>query len=171
MIAQNTRRQFLKTTATATAAIAAANLTALTAKERPRGVAVVLDPHETTQRSVPWAAGQLRDALKDRGAPAEIFDSLEQAPPAFDCVLAASRASTIGKRALDAVAISLPDAPEAIGLGRGWVGNRAVLLACGSDTRGMVYALLELADRVNFARDPQAELQTVERTIEQPATA
>jgi len=169
----HTRREFLKTTAAATAAVAAGTLlpTDLSAQEKARGVAIVLDPQDTAQKPVQWAAGQLRDALKSRGVAAEIFASLEQAPATYDCVLAAIGASTNGKRALNAVGVSLPDAPEAIGLAHGRVSNRPVLLACGSDVRGLVYGLLELADRVNFAADPLVELRGVKRTIEQPANS
>ncbi len=43
------------------------------------------------------------------------------------------------------------------------------MLACGRDTRGLVYALTELADLVQYAPDPMAALKSVEATIERPA--
>jgi hypothetical protein len=168
-----TRREFLKTAATATAAVTAAGLVPanVAARQGARNVAIVLDSQDliAAQRPVQWAAGQLRDALERRGVATEIFENLQQVPATHECVLAASPASGSGKRALDAVGVSLPGAPEAIGLARGKVGSRPVLLACGSDARGLVFGLLELADRVNFAADPLAELKGVKRSIEQPA--
>src|SRR6266446_1611697 len=146
MSAKNTRRQFLKATATASAAIATAHLPTLSAKEAERGIAIILEPNEAAQRSVRWAARQLRDSLKDRGVAAEIFDRLEQAPPMFACVLAVSPVSGIGWRTLNAAAISLPTAPEAVGLAQVRLGDRSALLAYGSDSSGLLYALLELAD-------------------------
>src|ERR1051326_9071111 len=78
MIEKNTRREFLKTAATATAAVSAANLfpATLAAQEGARGVAIILDPQEAAQKPVPWAAEQLRDALKSRGVAAEMFEIL-----------------------------------------------------------------------------------------------
>ena len=44
-----------------------------------------------------------------------------------------------------------------------------MLMACGQDKRGLVYALTELADLVRNAPDPLAALDAVETTIERPA--
>lgn len=38
--------------------------------------------------------------------------------------------------------------------------GRKVLLACGTDTRGLVYALLELADRVQHTADPLSAMSS-----------
>jgi hypothetical protein len=170
-MAENTRRHFLKTTAAATVALTAADLFpgTLSAKETTRGVAIILNPEDAKQKPAQWAATELRDALKTRGVSVEIFESLDQAPAGFDCVVAATGSSTKGREALDAAKISLPAGPEAIGLGRGTIGARRFLLASGSDARGIVYALLELADRVNCAADPIDELSRVQRTVEKPA--
>ena len=101
-----------------------------------------------------WAAAELRDALRSRSVTAEIFPSLVLAPSGFDCVLAATGSSDAGQVALAAAKMSLPPGPEAIGLAHCSVDKHRFLLACGSDIRGLVYALLELADRVNLRRRP-----------------
>ena len=44
-----------------------------------------------------------------------------------------------------------------------------MLLACGRDARGLVYALLELADRVQNAAGPAAALTIPKPIVEQPA--
>jgi hypothetical protein len=165
----NTRREFLKTTAAATAA-AGLLPTNLFAKQAAPDVAIILEPKETPA-PVAWAAGELCAALQSRGLTAKIFEHLDQAPANFVCVLAASAGSNRGRRTLESAGLSLPDAPEAVGLARGKVGGRRVLLVGGSDTRGSVYGLLELTDRVNFAVDPLAGLDDVGRTIERPANS
>src|SRR5262245_23431195 len=171
MNAKNSRREFLKTTATVTTVVAAANLLpgTLSAKDGTRGIAIILNPEDARQKPAHWAAAQLRDALKSRGVTAEIFAELEQAPANFDCVAAATAGSSSSRQVLAATGTSLPNVPEAVGLARGRIGNRRVLLAAGSDVRGLVYALLELADRVNFAADPLDELSHVQPTVEKPA--
>ncbi|HEV2211280.1 MAG TPA: twin-arginine translocation signal domain-containing protein [Verrucomicrobiae bacterium] len=171
MTAKNSRREFLKNTMAATAAVATANLLpgTVSASERFRGVALILNAEDAKQQPLQWAAAELLDALRSRGVAAEIFANLEQAPAGFDCVVAATANSSSGKQALSATGLALPNVPEALGLARDKMGQRDVLLACGSDVRGLVYALLELADRVNFATNPLAELSALQRTVEKPA--
>lgn len=170
-MAKNSRRHFLKTTATATAALTAGNLLpgTLSAAERARGVAIILNPEDAKEKPAKWAATELRDGLRSRGVTSEIFESLEQTPTGFDSVIAATAGSSDGKRALAAAGVSLPNGPEAVGLARGKMGSRRFLLASGSDARGLVYALLELADRVNYAADPLDDLAGIHRTVEKPA--
>lgn len=170
-MAKNSRRHFLKTTATATAALTTGNLLpgTLSANEKTRDIAIILNPEDAKEKPAQWAATEFRDVLRNRGVAAEIFQSLEQTPAGFDCVIAAMARSNSGQQALAATGISLPYGPEAVGLARGQLDNRRFLLAGGSDTRGLVYALLELADRVNCAADPLEALNGVSRTIEKPA--
>ena len=85
--------------------------------------------------------------------------------------MAGKAASNNDHPVLDTARILLPNVPEAVGLAWSKVNNRRVLLACGSDTSGLVYALLELADCVSFADDPLAELKGVKRTVERPANS
>ena len=63
----------------------------------------------------------------------------------------------------------MSEAAESLALARGRIEQRPVLLASGSDARGLVYALLELADRVSFAANPLDELQSVRPVSEHPA--
>jgi hypothetical protein len=121
MMAKNSRRHFLKTTATATAALTAGNLLpgTLSAAERTRGVAIILNPEDAKEKPAQWAATEFRDVFRSRGVAAEIFESLEQTPAGFDCVIAATARSSSGKQALAAAGISLPDGPEAVGRMRG----------------------------------------------------
>jgi TAT (twin-arginine translocation) pathway signal sequence len=171
MLSKNSRRDFLKTTATATAAVAAANLFpgTLCAKENSRGVAVILNAEDAKQKPAQWAAMELRNALMSRGMIAEIFETLEQAPADYDCIIATTADSSSGRPALEATGVVLPKVPEAVGLARGKMGNRRILLASGSDVLGLVYALLEVTDRINCAANPLDELRAIRTTIEKPA--
>jgi hypothetical protein len=169
-----TRRRFIKKTGFA-AAMSGAGLIpfSISAAENKPGVAIVLDNSDAfvTQPPVQWAAEQLRDALTARGVAAQIYQGLDDAPPAQECVLVAGRASHPAQQILGAAKISLADAPEALALAHGKIGKRNVLLAAGSDARGSVYALLELADRVNFSADPLAVIQAAKPVSERPASS
>ncbi|HKI69367.1 MAG TPA: hypothetical protein VKA67_07255, partial [Verrucomicrobiae bacterium] len=112
---------------------------------------------------------RLRNTLVARGVAAMAHESLEQAPVSQECVLVAGRASDSAHRVFEAARISLSHGPECLAMARAKIGKRTVLAVAGSDARGLVYALLELADRVNFAADPLAALNTIKPVSEQPA--
>jgi hypothetical protein len=171
-----TRRHFLKKTGTAAALVAGANLIQLPALAAANNVSVsiVLDPSEKFVADTPvnWAAQQLRDALIARNISAQIVEQLDQAPTSHECVLVAGKNSDFARQVLGAKQISIPDAPESFALARGKIQkNRAVLVVGGSDTRGLVYALLELADRVKFADDPLDAIRVVKPVSERPANS
>src|SRR5207249_480890 len=56
-----------------------------------------------------------------------------------------------------------------LGLLRASAGQRSVLLVSGSDERGVVYALLELADQIRLADEPLILLRNLAPITEQPA--
>ncbi|MBI4658320.1 MAG: hypothetical protein HY735_05625, partial [Verrucomicrobia bacterium] len=134
-------------------------------------IAIVADGADAAAQQPPvkWATEQLRDALKAKGVDVQVRDSLENTAPIHERILVASRASTLAGHVLDNVGAPVPDAPEALGLVRGSAGAQPVLLACGADVRGLVYGVLELADRVEHADDPVVALRQVERIVERPA--
>jgi hypothetical protein len=170
-----TRRHFIKKTGIAAAAVAGAGLLHLpvSARENNPAISIVLDTEDAVlkQPSVQWAAEQLSTALTGRGVAAQIYQSLDRASASQECILVAGRNSNLSKHILDDAGILLPETPEAMALARGKVEPRIVLLASGSDARGLVYALLELADRVKFAADPVAMLKAVKPVSERPANA
>ena len=172
---RETRRQFIKRTGMATAMVAGGSLLRWPASARGNdpAVSIVLDASDTvvTQPPVSWAAEQLRAALSSRGVAAQICQNLDQAPAPEECILVSGRNSIISKRILDRAEILLSDAPEALALARGKIEFRSALLVAGSDATGLVYALLELVDRMNFAADPMAVLQDVEPVSEHPVNA
>ena len=65
--------------------------------------------------------------------------------------------------------LELPRRAEALALAWATVDGRPLLAACGFDARGLGYAVLELADRVEHSTDPLAALKAVEPTVQQPA--
>ena len=173
--AGETRRQFIKKSTIAAATVAGAGLLPLriSAAESKSSVAIVVEGSDAIANQPPpkWAVLQLCLTLMSRGIGTQIYSRLDEAPSASFCVLAASRNSQAARQLLDAAKISLPDVSEALALARGKIGPRNVTLAAGSDARGLVYALLELADRVNFSADPLTALKAVKPVSERPANA
>ena len=170
-----TRRQFIKKTGTVVAAVAGAslfNLPAL-ARENNLSVSLVLDAEAAVVKQAPvrWAVEELRDTLAARNVAAQFCESLDQAPLSQECILVAGSTSNLAHQIFKARGILTPEAPDSFALARGKIGTRALLLAAGSDARGLVYALLELADRVQFAADPLAALSVTPSVSERPANA
>jgi hypothetical protein len=63
----------------------------------------------------------------------------------------------------------IAEVPEALGLVPIKTSGKPVLLACGHDERGLVYAMLELADRVRHGTQPLVSLNLPKPVVEQPA--
>ncbi|MCX6628795.1 MAG: hypothetical protein NTW28_14335 [Candidatus Solibacter sp.] len=147
------RRQFIQTTALG--ATASAGLPG--AASRP--VTIVIDPADpvATAPASRWAAGELTGALAARGVQARIVERVAQAATDL-CIVASGNQQ--GRA---------PSVPEALALGPAKIGGRDVLLAAGHDPRGLVYALLELADRVQNSSDPAAALAVPAQIAERPA--
>jgi hypothetical protein len=134
-----------------------------------KGVALVVDPADRMAAADParWALGQLREALAARGVTLRLCERLGEVAPGEPCVLAGGPAATGVREALGAT--PLPDAPEALALAAGRVGGRSVLLARGRDARGLVYAVLELTDRIAHADEPLAALDAPRPEVARPA--
>jgi hypothetical protein len=184
-----TRRQFLKKTGATTLAVAGAGLLELPFSVRGApsepSIAILFDPADPLTKAaqeqmfqpvslpkpnpVQWAVRQLDEALAARHLPLQFYPTLDAVPSNQTLVLIAGRTSLAAREVLDAARISLPDSPECLALARGQAQNRSVVLAAGSDERGLVYALLELADRVNFAGNPLQMLKTLPAISERPA--
>ncbi len=173
LIRGETRRQFIRKTGMATAVVAGSGLFRfpLYAHENNPAIAIVRDESDPVAQQPPvqWAVQHLQDTLAARGVTVQLREKLEQVPSSQECILAGGPASNMVRPVLEVAAISLPDGPECLAIARGKPGRRTVLVAAGSDARGLVYALLELADRVRFADDPLVELRAVKPVSERPA--
>src|SRR6185437_13032452 len=112
-------------------------------------VSIVSDPADPIASSPAghWAVQQLCEAFESRGQKPRIVARLEDAASG-PCIFAAGPDSPVARGMLADAKVSLPHSPESLVLIAGKYNNRPVLLACGRDARGLVYAMTELADRV-----------------------
>src|SRR5262245_28998053 len=125
-------------------------------------VAIVIDEHDPVAASTPvrWAAEQLRAALAANGMRA--MHAAGVAAAVGDVVvLIAGAASPVARVALGASGVARPQAPEALAIVPTTVEGRRLVLACGSDVRGVVYAVLELADRITCSEDVSATVRQI----------
>ena len=161
------RRQFLKMTGMMTMGIPLVSMTSLT----QQNVSLISDPEDKIATSVPaqWAANELITALKAVGVTVKRFQKLTQAPVDSVCIVMGGSESTQVLPLLKSSKSKIPAVPEALGLISLVSAGKQVLLTCGSDSRGLVYALLELADRVNNDIQPAAAFKVTKPIIERPA--
>src|SRR5258707_10080278 len=140
------RRDFLKSTAAGAIIGQAQPKTTQPANNR-----VALVRARPLAPPVLTAIARLRRTLKERGVASAEYDS-PNAVPAGDLMVL--------------IALKRSRGPESFSLSASTEGGRRVVRASGEDPRGLVYALLELADRVENADQPLAAMSPERHLIE-----
>ncbi len=140
---------------------------------KTKGVSLVLDPADKTAGSPPsqWAAKELEKSLTSEGIDVHRCNQLAQARNGDFNIVVAGKDSSIARQLLKDAKTNIPTVNEALGLVPVISGDKQVLLACGYDVRGLVYAMLELVDRVQYSDQPFDSLNIHKPIIERPANA
>ena len=154
------RRDFVK---------GAAALAAGVTQASSASISIVADPRDPIAAvpSVRWAAQELAQSLKTQGVSVTSCETLEQAKSGSLCIVAAGAHSPIAAK----ISNRLPATAESLALIPAKVANKNVLLASGYDSRGLVYALLELEDRVRHSSNTLAALSVDNAILESPANS
>src|SRR5260370_6661602 len=152
------RRQFLQTASTAAAL-------GMTVEGATQEVSIVIDPTDPIAGRVAarWAANELERSLSAAGVSVQRCERTAGAKPGNQIIVAAGPSSTEAREILKVAGVASPNTPEAIALVPGKTSGRPVLLACGYDSRALVYALLDLADRVQNSSTLGIQKPIVER--------
>ncbi len=160
------RRSFLKYTGIAAGATEVHSLAGAT-----QGVSIIVDPRDAIASAPPavWAVGELHAALSVQGVAAQVYPRMDAAPAGDRYVVVAGANNAAARQILKDAKTSMPSSAEALCLVPGNLGGRAALLAGGSDTRGLLYAVLELADRVKHGNAAGAALEVRTPVVEKPA--
>ncbi|MFH5183480.1 hypothetical protein ACHHV8_13135 [Paenibacillus sp. TAB 01] len=114
-----------------------------------------------------WAAGYLAEMLKAKQLDVVVSDRRSEGRPAKLSIVLTGRGDALAKSLAERQGIELPAAAEAFAVLRDTAERQ--LVAVGADARGLVYAALELADKVKHAADPLAALSSMGSFAEQPA--
>jgi hypothetical protein len=117
-------------------------------------VAIVLAGHSGAATPVKWAAEHLQQAIREKGGDAAVVGSQEESPNARVYVVAGRKILAPGNG--DAVTL----APET-------VNGRPAIAVSSSEARGVVYGLLELADRVRYGSGIESALTIIGPVAEQ----
>ena len=111
------------------------------------GIAIDASPGQSAE----YGIAALEESLRKQDFSVQ---RIEQAAPAgTDFFVFAGLASDQGTaaRMLKALGASLPQGPEALVVRRTQVEGKPAVILCGSDTRGLMYAALDAADRVSWS--------------------
>jgi hypothetical protein len=136
-----------------------------------KGVSIIVDSDDPTAGSLPsqWAIKELEKSLMSEGIDVYICDLLSKARNGDLIIVITGSDSSLAHQLLKNVKTNIPAVPEALGLVPVKSNDKQILLACGYDVRGLVYALLELADRVQYSDYPLDSLNILNPIVEQPA--
>jgi hypothetical protein len=162
-----TRRHFVKM-----AGITALGVSSIGISEfYARGVSIVSDPTDLIAASLPaqWALKELEQSLISLGTSVFRCEKPEQSKPGDLCIVAASSDSTFARKILKTEKVTIPEGPEALGIIPFKLDGKQVILASGNDQRGIIYAILELADRVQNSTAPIESLNIIKPVVERPA--
>jgi hypothetical protein len=173
-----TRRDFLELTALALGAgvgMGAHETAASEARIASAGstVALVSAPLDRLANApqVQRAIGELRGELGRRGLEVTRAATLADARDAAACIVVSGEEEAMVRGVLARTGVSVPRARESLALVSAEEGGRRIVLASGHDVRGLMYSVLELADRVRYAGDPLRALELPAPLVEQPYNA
>ena len=161
------RRDFLKTTGLAVVGAS----TIRTLSGATQSVSIIVDPQNPIASAEPaaWAIGELQSSLSPQGVTTKIYSRIEAAPAGDRYVVVAGGSSPIAQQLLKTAKVTMPSSAEAVCLVPANLSGKPVLLAGGSDVRGLVYAVLELADRAKYAEAGTTPLEVRTAVVEKPA--
>jgi len=112
---------------------------------------------------------KIKLALQEKGVSFEEVGELEAAHGDILLVVGLGNVSSAAMSLLKSSGVSTPEGPESLLIQHTeWKGKKT-LLVTGGDDRGLMYALLDIADRIGWAFDPQNPLSEVRDTVEKPA--
>ena len=141
------RRDFVKNTGVVAGMSAFGNLSGAT-----KGVSLVVAPQDriASAAAPSWAVRALADAFGAQGETAKTYPRIEEAPAGDRLIVIAGVGNEAAKQVVTGARAAMPSDPESFALVPGNAGGRPALVAAGADERGLVYAVLELADRVKY---------------------
>jgi len=114
---------------------------------------------------------KLTAALETRGATVRQVDSAEAAEGTPLIVAGTSKQAGAVARLHKTLGVAMPTGAETLQIKRLRRDDRDVLLVGGGDDRGLMYALLDVADRVGWAEDAADPLSEVRDASEAPAVS
>jgi len=133
------------------------------------GMTISLISDKAPGLAVRHGLGKVTSALQARGVTVRRGDSLDAAG-GKTLIVAGTRAGAGAAAKLhETLGVAMPEGAETLQVRRTRWNGRDVLLVGGGDGRGLMYALLDVADRIGWAEKPADPLSEVRDAAEAPA--
>src|ERR1019366_3990798 len=131
-------------------------------------VSLIID--DSSAKPLQHGIGKLKLALQQKGVSLEEVASLRAANG--DTVVVAGLASGPGEaaRLISELRLTPPTQPESLLIRKFNRDRKAVVRVAGADARGLMYALLDVADRVGWAKSAGQPFSEVREAEEKPYT-
>ncbi|MCU6794427.1 hypothetical protein OB236_20170 [Paenibacillus sp. WQ 127069] len=132
-------------------------------------IAVIHDHQDpfTSHASIIWAVNHLTAALENRHVSTVLANTSDDAPEAAVKIVISGSDSSLVHSALKAANLSLPAEAESFAIAV----SGGVLVVSAMDARGLIYAILELTDRIQHSSHVIEELLSIESFADKPANA
>ncbi|TVY08004.1 hypothetical protein [Paenibacillus cremeus] len=134
------------------------------ADNRIADVLIVRHPEgqQASEPQIDWAVGHLTKILQEKGLTVTSSDEKSAGGDARLQIIIPGKGTTTA---------DIPDVPEAFGVFAETHEKLNTLVVAGADTRGLIYAVLELADIAKHSSTPLADLKSVQTFVEKPSNS
>lgn len=135
-------------------------------------VSIIAAPNDPVVASTSclWALNRVKQGLRQHGVRIAEFESLPEAPQGSFCIVASDARADFAKMKLEDSRLTVPNVAESLALIPFIDRDKHGTLACGDD-RGLMYALLELADRIEHSDRPLTVIEQPKAIAEAPFSA
>lgn len=138
--------------------------------ERKYDISIQHDPesHLTDQASTVWAAEYFAQTLQQKQLSFAVKNEIVEDSNAVLRVLISATGSGLVEERAQQLGLQVPEVPEAFAMFSERSGTGHTLTVAGYDARGLLYALLELADIVKYSADPLRDLAGIQSYVDKP---
>ncbi len=145
-----------------------ASLQLLPSAEAP---AITLLPDATLTAPAQHGLNKVKAALRAKGVEFNEGATATHVQGGTQIVIGSASGGGMAANALEELKLRAPTNAQALLIEKTRWRGKQTLLVCGSDARGLMYALLDVADRIGWAEDAKRPLAHVRNAREQPAVA
>jgi hypothetical protein len=139
------------------------------AADEPPAISIITD--KTPGPAASHGLAKLMAALRAKSVSLEKIDSAAAARGRTLVVAGLISGEGLAAQLLKDAADSLPRGPEALVIRPTRFQDKPAWIIAGADDRGLMYALLDAADRVSWSRNPADPLSELRQTTEKPAVS
>jgi len=129
---------------------------------------ISLIPDKTLSITASIGLRKLTEALDAKNVTYENTESIQEAHAKIVIVAGSSAMSGLAAELLKSNNIDVPQVAEALTIRKVFVGEKEVWVISGYDDCGLMYALMDVATRIGYCKNPKFPMSEVKEVTEQP---